>query len=497
MNNMDKLAELQSKRASIEAACESANGKNSARERIKLLFDEGSFVEINAFVTGEAAAEGVVSGYGTVNDRLVYAYSQDYSSIGGALGGANSKKITYTLDLAAKMGAPVVSILDSKGAKIAEGIDALAAIGEIYAKNTELSGLVPQISVVLGDCAGGAVYTPSISDFVFMSEKNANMYINSPSVITGVSGEACTADEVGSAKACAKNGTADFVCATEEECFANVKKLLDYLPSNNLEGTPVEIPTDDINRISENIINMIPDNGDGFDIKNIIKEVADNAELYEVAAEYSKNMVTGFVKLNGMTVGVVANNSAEYNGDLCIKAAKKAAKFINFCDSFNIPVVTFVDCGGFAACKFQENIGLADAAATLLATYASVTVPKVTVVVRKAYGSAYLAMGSKVCGADMVFAYPTAEIVIMAPEGAANIMYSEEIAASADPIACRAQKIDEYKNVVAAPYTAASKGYIDDVIEPDSTRPRLISALEMLSAKRVSSVAKKHINMPL
>lgn len=497
MNNMDKLAELQSKRASIEVACKSSNDKNSARERIKLLFDEGSFVEINAFVTGVDAAEGVVSGYGTVNDRLVYAYSQDYSSTGGALGGANAKKITYTLDMAAKMGAPVVSILDSKGAKIAEGIEALAAIGEIYAKNTELSGLVPQISVVLGDCAGGAVYTPSISDFVFMSEKNANMYINSPSVISGNSGEECTADEVGSAKACSKNGSADFVCATEEECFANVKRLLDYLPSNNLEGTPVEIPTDDINRISENIINMIPENGEGFDIKNIIKEVADNADLYEVSAEYAKSIVTGFVKLNGMTVGVVANNSENYNGDLCIKAAKKAAKFINFCDSFNIPVVTFVDCGGFVACKCQENNGLSDAAATLLATYASVTVPKVTVVVRKAYGSAYLAMGSKVCGADMVFAYPTAEISITSPEVAANIMYSEEIAASADPIACRTQKIDEYKNIVAAPYTAASKGYIDDVIEPDSTRPRLISALEMLSAKRVNSIAKKHINMPL
>lgn len=497
MNNMDKLVELQSRRASIEVACESANGKNSARERIKLLFDEGSFVEINAFVTGDAAAEGVVSGYGTVNDRLVYAYSQDYSSIGGALGGANAKKITYTLDLAAKMGAPVVSILDSKGARIAEGIDALASIGEIYAKNTELSGLVPQISIVLGDCAGGAVYTPSISDFVFMSEKNSNMYINSPSVISGVTGEVCTSDDVGSAKACAENGSADFVCATEEECFENVKKLLDYLPSNNLEGTPVEIPTDDINRISENIINMIPDNGEGFDIKNIIKEVVDNGDFFEAASEYSKNMVVGFAKLNGMTVGVVANNSTEHNGDICISSAKKASKFINFCDSFNIPVVTFVDCGGFSACKCQENNGLADAAATLLATYASVTVPKVTVVVRKAYGSAYLAMGSKVCGADMVFAYPTAEIAIMAPEGAANIMYSEEISASDDPVAYRTQKIDEYRNIVAAPYTAASKGYIDDVIEPDSTRPRLISALEMLSAKRVNSVAKKHINMPL
>ncbi len=497
MNNMDKLAELQSRRKNIEVACKSNNDKNSARERIKLLFDEGSFVEINAFVTGEDAAEGVISGYGTVNDCLVYAYSQDYSATGGALGGANAKKITYTLDMASKMGAPVVSILDSKGAKIAEGIDALAAIGEIYAKNTELSGLVPQIAVVLGDCAGGAVFTPSISDFVFMSEKNTNMYMNSPSVIAGNCDDGCTAEEVGSAKACAKNGSADFVFATEEECFTEVKKLLDYLPSNNLDGAPFEVPTDDINRISENIINMIPDNGEGFDIKNIIKEVADGAVFYEIAAEYAESIVTGFIKLNGVTVGVVANNSKKHNGELCIKAAKKASKFINFCDSFNISVVTFVDCGGFVASKCQENNGLSDAASTLLATYSNATVPKVTVIVRKAYGSAYLAMGSKVCGADMVFAYPTAEIAITSPEVAANIMYNDEIASSSDPVACRAQKIDEYRNVVAAPYTAASKGYIDDVIEPDSTRPRLISALEMLYAKRVKSVAKKHINMPL
>lgn len=497
MNNMDKLAELQSERASLEAACKGTEGKNSARERLKLLFDEGSFVEINAFVTGQTPAEGVVSGYGSVNDRLVYAYSQDFSSFGGALGKANAKKISYTLDLAAKMGAPVVSILDSNGAKITEGIEALASIGEIFAKNTELSGLVPQISVVLGNCAGGSVYTPAISDFVFMSEKNANMYINSPSVIAGATEEACTPEEVGSAVACAKNGSADFSFATEEECFENVKKLLSYLPSNNLEGTPVELPIDDINRVSENLFSFIPENGENFDMKNIIKEVADNAFFFETASEYAKNMITGFVKLNGATVGVVANNSNEYDGVLCIAAAKKASKFINFCDSFNIPVVTFVDCGGFAASKCQENNGLSDAAATLLATYSSVTVPKVTVVVRKAYGSAYLAMGSKVCGADMVFAYPTAEIAIMAPEGAANIIYSEEISASANPVACREEKIAEYRDVVAAPYTAAKNGYIDDIIEPDSTRPRLISALEMLATKRVSSVAKKHVNMPL
>ena len=497
MNNMDKLAELQSVRTSLEAACKNSDGKNSARERLKLLFDEGSFVEINAFVTGETPAEGVVSGYGTVNDRLVYAYSQDYSSLGGAMGKTNAKKISYTLDLAAKMGAPVVSVLDSKGAKISEGIDALTSIGEIFAKNTELSGLVPQIAVVLGNCAGGAVYTPSISDFVFMSDKNANMYMNSPSVITGVSGEECTAEEVGSAAACSKNGSADFVYSTEEECFKNVKILLSYLPSNNLEGTPVEIPSDDINRISENIYSMIPDNGADFDMKNIIREVADNTVLFETSSEYAKNMTTGFIRLNGITVGVVANNSADHSGVLCISAAKKAAKFINFCDSFNIPVLTFVDCGGFAVSKCQENRGISDAASALLATYASVTVPKITVVVRKAYGSAYLAMGSKVCGADMVFAYPTAEISIMAPDGAANIMYSEEIAASADPVSCRNEKIAEYRDKVAAPYTAAKNGYIDDIIEPDSTRPRLISALEMLSTKRVASVAKKHINMPL
>ena len=497
MNNMDKLAKLQSERTALENACTASDGKNSARERLKLLFDEGSFVEINAFVTGDIPAQGVVSGYGSVNDRLVYAYSQDYSSLGGAMGIENAKKISYTLELASKMGAPVVAILDSKGAVISEGIDALASIGEIFAKNTENSGLIPQIAVVLGDCAGGSVYTPSISDFVFMSEKNSNMYLNSPSVISGVSGEECTSEDVGSAAACAENGTADFVFETEEECILNVKTLLSYLPSNNLEGTPVELPTDDINRVSENIYNFIPDNDESFDIKNIIKEIADNSVFFETASKYAGSMVTGFIRLNGMSVGVVANNSAAHDGALCINAAKKASKFIDFCDSFNIPVLTFVDCGGFAVSKCQEKRGLADAAARLLASYQSASVAKVTVIVRKAYGSAYLAMGSKVCGADIVFAYPTAEISIMAPEGAANIMYSEEIANSSDPVSCRKQKIEEYKDNISAPYYAAKKGYIDDIIEADSTRPRVISALEMLSAKRVVSVAKKHINMPL
>lgn len=497
MNNMDKLSELQSKRAEIESASKSANGKNSARERLKLLFDEGTFVEINSFVTGEAPAEGVISGYGSVNDRLVYAYSQDYSSFGGALGKANARKITYTLDLAAKTGAPVVAVLDSKGAFVSEGIDALSAIGEIFSKNTELSGLVPQIAVVLGDCAGGAVFSPAISDFVVMNKTNSQMYMNSPAVIEGVSEEPCTAEEVGSPAACAKNGTADFVCETEEECFRTVIELLDYLPSNNLEGTPAFVPTDDINRISENIYPQIPESGAGFDIRNVIKEVADNFVFTETSADFAKSIVTGFIRLNGISVGVVANNSAEKDGSLCVSCSRKAAKFINFCDSFSIPVLTFTDCGGFAASKCQEKRGISDAAANLLAAYTNATVPKITVVVRKAYGAAYLAMGSKACGADIVYAYPTAEIAIMPPEGAANIMYSEEIKSSADPVACRKQKIEEYRDTVAAPYTAAKAGYVDDIIEPDSTRPRLISALEMLSTKRVASVAKKHINMPL
>jgi len=497
MNNMDKLANLQSKRDAIESACGTKDGKKSARERIKMLFDEGSFVEVNAFVTGDAAAEGVISGYGTVNERLVYAYAQDYSTVGGALGTKSAKKIENILDMALKMGAPVVSILDSAGARINEGVDALASIGKIFAKNTELSGLVPQISVVLGDCAGGAVFTPSISDFVVMNDKNANMYVNSPAVVSGVTGKTFTADEIGGAKACAKNGSADFVCSSEDDCFAKVKELLAYLPSNNLEGTSVEISNDEINRVSENIINYIPENGDVFDIRNIIKDVADNVTFLEVASEYADNMVVGFIRLNGATVGVVANNSNSNNGELCIQSAKKASKFINFCDSFSIPVVTFVDCGGFAVCDCQENFGLADSASTLLASYAKATVPKVTVVVRKAYGSTYLAMGSKVCGADIVFAYPTAEISIMAPEGAANIMYNDVISASSNPVECRKEMIQKYKDEDAAPYEAASKGYIDDVIEPDSTRPRLISALEMLWTKRVPTVSKKHVNMPL
>lgn len=495
MNNMDKLAVLQSERAAVEAAAKSENGKKSARERLKLLFDEGTFVEINAFVTGEASAEGVVCGYGSVNDRLVYAYSQDYSSFGGAMGKVNAKKIVNILELAGKTGAPVVSVLDSNGAYISEGIEALAAFGEIFAANTKLSGLIPQISVVLGNCAGGAVFTPSMSDFVIMSE-NAKMYMQSPAVISGVSGQDCTEEEVGGAKACGKSGSADFVCKTEEECFALAAKIIEYLPSNNLEGTPFVVPSDDINRISENIYSYIPENGESFDIRNIIKEVVDNAEFTEVSADCAQNVTVGFARLNGVSVGIVANNSAFNDGALCISAARKASKFISVCDSFNIPIVTFVDCGGFAVSKCQENNGLSDAAASLVSSYTAATVAKITVVVRKAYGSAYLAMGSKTCGADVVFAYPTAEISITSPEVAANILYAEEIKNSSDPVSARSEMIAKYRDEVAAPYAAANKGYVDDIIEPDSTRPRIISALEMLAGKRVESVAKKHINMP-
>ena len=489
MSNLEKLAALQEKRTAIERACKSSGDKKSARERLALLFDEGSFVEINAFVTGDAAAEGVVSGYGTVAERLVYAYAQDYSAIGGALGGANAEKIRTTLEMAGKMGVPVVSIIDSKGARIGEGVDALHAIGQIFAENAALSGVVPQISVVLGTCAGGAVYTPALSDFVVMAEGDASYYMNGPAVVAGATGQAVDAETFGKAEACGRDGSADIVCASEEACFEQVKALLALLPSNNLEGTPLVIPQDDINRVSAVLNSIVPEDGAAIDVMTLIAEIADGGQLFEVGAAYAPGVKTALIRLNGSTVGVVANAEAE----LTSAAAKKAAKFVRFCDSFNLPLVTLVDAAGFAA----EDLHTPDAAAALLYSYANATVPKVTLVVRKAYGSAYLAMCSKTTGADIVLAYPTAEIAIMPAEGAANILYSEEIAAAADPVAARKAKIEEFRDVTAAPYTAAGRGYVDDIIEPDSTRPRIISALEMLATKRVAAIGKKHGNLPL
>ena len=483
--------------------------KLTARERILALMDEGSFIEVDAFVTHrcnefnmantEAPGEGVVTGYGTVDGRLVYVYAQDFTVIGGSLGEMHAKKICKIMDMALKMGAPVIAMNDSGGARIQEGVNALAGFGDIFYRNTKCSGVIPQISVIMGPCAGGAVYSPALTDFIFMVENTSQMFITGPQVIKAVTGEDVTLEELGGAKSQAeKSGVAHFTSATDGECIAKIKRLLSFLPSNNLEGAPVDAPSDDINRISEKLTTIVPDDANkAYDVKAVIAEVVDNADFMEVMENYAKNIVIGFAKMNGATVGIVANQPMDKAGALDVNASEKAARFIRFCDCFNIPLVTFTDVPGFLPGVSEEHNGIIRHGAKILYAYSEATVPKINVIIRKAYGGAYIAMSSKHLGADMVMAWPTAEIAVMGPEGAANIIFKDDIKNSADPISERKAKIEEYREKFANPYEAAKFGYIDDVIEPDSTRPRIIAALEMLASKRENSPSKKHGNIPM
>lgn len=513
---MGKLEDLQQKRFEIEQGGgadkikkQHDSGKKTARERIAMLFDEGSFVEIDAFVTHrcnefdmpetKACGEGVVCGYGTVDGRLVYAYSQDFTVIGGSLGEMHAAKICKVMDMAVKMGAPIVGINDSGGARIQEGIDALKGFGDIFYRNTLASGVIPQITMILGPCAGGAVYSPAICDFIFMVDKTSQMFITGPSVIKAVTGEDISFEDLGGAEAHSKkSGVASVRCSDEEECFAQVKQLLSLLPSNNMEVPPMYECGDDLNRISQTLTSVVPeDTKTAYDMRNVIAEVVDNGEYMEVFSEFAANIITCFARMNGSTVGIVANQPKVMSGSLDCDSSDKAARFIRFCDSFNIPIITFTDVPGYLPGSEQEHSGIIRHGAKLLYAFSEATVPKINVIVRKAYGGAYIAMNSKHLGADMVFAWPTAEIAVMGPDGAANIIFKNDIKAAADPMAARAEKIQEYTDKFANPYVAASRDYVDDVIEPDSTRPRIISALEMLMSKRESRPAKKHGNIPL
>ncbi len=516
MGTVDKLTELQYRRQTIENGGGEAkikkqhdSGKMTARERIKMLMDEGSFVEIDAFVTHrcsdfgmdcvEAPGEGVVTGYGTVDGRLVYAYAQDFTVIGGSLGEMHAKKICKVMDMAAKMGAPIIGLNDSGGARIQEGIDALSGFGEIFFRNTCNSGVIPQISVIMGPCAGGAVYSPAITDFIFMVDKTSQMFITGPQVIKSVTGEDVTSNDLGGAQVhTSKSGVAHFAAKTEEECIAQIRRLLSFLPSNNLEETPYIAPSDDINRLSEKLTTIVPDEANkAYDIKDVIAEIVDNGDFMEVHADFAQNIVVGFARMNGGTVGIVANQPKVMAGSLDIDSSDKAARFVRFCDSFNIPLVTLTDVPGYFPGVEQEQGGIIRHGAKLLYAYCEATVPKINVIIRKAYGGAYIAMSSKHVGADIVMAWPTAEIAVMGPDGAANIIFKDDIKNSVDPIRTRAEKINEYRNRFASPYVAAARGYVDDVIEPDSTRPRIIAALEMLASKRESRPAKKHGNLPV
>ena len=516
MSTLGKLSELERIRAEIELgggkdkiAKQHDAGKLTARERIGILFDEGSFVELDAFVTHrcsnfdmaeqKAPAEGVITGFGTIEGRPVYVYSQDFTVMGGSLGEMHAKKICKVMEMAMKTGAPIIGINDSGGARIQEGLDALAGFGEIFLRNTKASGVIPQISVIMGPCACGAVYSPAITDFVFMVDKTAQMFITGPSVIKAVTGEDVTFDELGGAKPHSeKSGVSHFAFADDKECLLKVRELISYLPANNVEDAPYDLPTDDINRLSEKLCSIVPDNANkSYDVKEVIAEIVDDGKYFEVLPEFAKNIVTAFARMNGQTVGIVANQPAVSAGSLDIDSSDKAARFVRFLDSFNIPIITLTDVPGFLPGTSQEHGGIIRHGAKLLYAYSEATVPKINVILRKAYGGAYIAMSSKHLGADIVYAWPTAEIAVMGPDGAANIIFKNDIKNADDPVQKRAEMIETYRAQFANPYEAAKRGYVDDVIAPDSTRPRIIAALEMLAGKRETTPSKKHGNIPL
>jgi len=516
MSTAKKIDELNSRRTALQQGGgadkikkQHEAGKLTARERISLLLDEGSFVELDAFVKHravdfgmaetEAPGDGVVTGYGTIDGRLVYVYSQDFTVMGGALGEMHAKKITKVMDMALKMGAPIIGINDSGGARIQEGIDALSGFGDIFYRNTISSGVIPQISIIMGPCAGGAVYSPAITDFIFMVENTSQMFITGPQVIKAVTGEDVTFEELGGASTHnAISGVAHFKCSNDEECLKLVKSLLSFLPSNNLANPPDFECRDDLNRLSDKLAGIVPGSPNkAYDMKEIILEVVDSGDFLEVQGNFARNMITGFGRMNGKSVGIIANQPKVLAGSIDVDSSDKAARFIRFCDSFNIPVITFVDTPGYLPGVSQEHSGIIRHGAKLLYAYSEATVPKVTVIVRKAYGGAYIAMCSKHLGADTVYAWPSAEIAVMGPEGAANIIFKKEIKASDNPEEKRQEMIEEYRSKFSNPYIAASRGYVDDIIDPSATRPMIISALQMLESKRESRPAKKHGNIPL
>lgn len=486
-------------------------GKLTARERLAILFDEDSFVEMDTFVKHrcsnfgmdkkELPGDGVVTGYGQVDGRLVFAFAQDFTVSGGSLGEYHAEKIVKVQEMALKMGAPVVGLQDSGGARVEEGVAALSGFGKIFRNNTISSGVIPQISVIMGPCAGGAVYSPAITDFVFMVNKTSQMFITGPEVIKTVTGESVTAEQLGGAMTHnTVSGVAHFVGKDDEETLLMVRELLSYMPSNNMENPPVYDCADDINRLIPELNDIIPDNPNkAYNMYDVIVKLADDGRIYDVMPHYAKNIITCFIRLDGATVGVIANQPNFGAGCLDIDASDKAARFIRRCDAFNIPLLTIEDVPGFLPGTGQEYGGIIRHGAKMLYAYCEATVPKVTVILRKAYGGAYIGMCNKELGADLVLAWPTAQIAVMGASGAVNIISSvkKEIREAEDPEALKAEKIAEYEEKFNNPYIAAGLGYVDDVIEPATTRQRIISAFDMLSTKRESLPSKKHGNIPL
>lgn len=484
-------------------------GRLTARERLDILLDPGSFVELDRFVTHRCSnfgmadqqipGDGVITGYGRVNGKLIYVYSQDFTVFGGSMSRTQAAKIVKIMELAIKNGAPLVGLNDSGGARIQEGVESLAGYGDIFLRNTRASGVIPQITGIMGPCAGGAVYSPSITDFVFMVKNSSFMFVTGPDVIKTVTHEDVTKEALGGAVTHGqKSGVSHFSCEDDKHALLLIRELLGFLPSNNLDDPPTLPTRDRPDRICESLNNLIPDSSKKpYDMLSLITEVVDEHYFLEVHKHYAQNVIIGFARLNGRSVGVVANQPQILAGCLNIEASRKAARFIRFCDAFNIPVVSFVDVPGFLPGTDQEWNGLITHGAKLLYAYAEATVPKITVITRKAYGGAYIVMGSKVLNADINLAYPTAEIAVMGAEGAVNIIFREQIAKAKNPEAERARLIQEYEAKFNNPYISSELGLTDEVIEPALTRKRLIESLEMLRNKRENNPPKKHGNIPL
>ncbi len=486
-----------------------ARGKLTARERIDLLLDEGSFQEIGMFVTSPATAlgldkekyygDGVITGYGTIKGRLVYIFSQDFTVFGGSLGEAHAQKIVRLLDMAMKNGAPVIGLNDSGGARIQEGVVSLGGYADIFLRNTLASGVVPQISAIMGPCAGGAVYSPALTDFIVMVKDTSYMFVTGPDVVKTVTHEDVTFDQLGGAMVHnERSGVAHFAVDNEEQSVTAIRKLLSFLPQNNMEEPPLVQSTDDPLRADEALADMVPDvTTKPYDMKEVIRRIVDDNDFFEVQEHYAQNILIGFARLNGRSVGIIAQQPIVLAGVLDINASDKAARFVRFCDCFNIPIITFEDVPGFLPGIGQEHGGIIRHGAKLLYAYCEATVPKITIITRKAYGGAYDVMNSKHIRGDLNYAWPTAEIAVMGPDGAVNIIYREEIKNAADPEAMRQKLVQEYREHFANPYVAAGRGYIDDVIEPRQTRAKLIAGLEMLQNKRDTNPPKKHGNIPL
>jgi propionyl-CoA carboxylase beta chain len=484
-------------------------GRLTARERIDLLLDKGSFRELDSFAVHRSAdfgleqqkymTDGVVTGWGTIDERLVYIYSQDFTVIGGSLGEVHAAKICKIMDMAMKNGAPIIGLNDSGGARIQEGVVSLAGYADIFLRNTLMSGVVPQISVIMGPCAGGAVYSPALTDFIIMVRNSSYMFITGPDVVKAATNEEVTSEQLGGADVHMEvSGVCHLAADTEPDALYLIRKMLAYLPQNNMEDPPFTATDDDPLRMDDALDSIVPDDpSKPYDMREAIRMIVDNGQFFEIQDAYAENIIIGYARLGGHSVGIVANQPDVLAGVLDIKASEKGARFVRFCDAFNIPIITFEDVPGFLPGTDQEHGGIIRCGAKLLYAYCEATVPKLTVVTRKAYGGAYCVMSSKHIRGDVNLAWPSAEIAVMGPDGAVNVVFRKELTQAEDPAKRRAELIEEYTEKFANPYVAAARGFIDDVIEPRETRPRLINALEMLANKRDTNPPKKHGCMPL